>query len=397
MATTGAGSGAVGRQRDTSAGPDHPVEARRRVSPLELFFDLVFVFAITQVTALISADPTWQGLWRGMLALGAIWWAWGAYGWLTNTIDPDARLGRLVIFTAMGAMLIVALATPDAFGEASVAFAVAYLVVRALHILAYAYGSSDVSVRAAILALAPTSIAAPALLIVAGFLEGGPQIALWVVALAIDYSGPYVRGVAGLTVSPSHFAERYGLIVIIALGESIVAIGAGATGVEFSPGEVAAAVLGLTIVGTLWWTYFDVVALVAERKLQEARGAARARLARDAYSYLHLPMIAGIVLLAVGIKMTIGRVSQPLDVVPAISLCAGVALYLLAQTAFKLRVMGSITLHRLVPAVACVALIPLATKVDAIHAVAAVAAVMLVMAVYEAIRFRDARARLRAA
>jgi low temperature requirement protein LtrA len=367
------------------------------VSPLELFFDLVFVFAITQVTALISADPSWRGMGRGMLALGAIWWAWGAYGWLTNTIDPDARLGRLVVFTAMGAMLIVALTTPEAFGSAGVLFAVAYLVVRTLHIFAYAHGSSDVNVRVAILALAPTSIGAPALLIVAGFLDGGAQIALWLIALTIDYAGPYVRGVAGLTVSPTHFAERYGLIVIIALGESIVAIGAGAAGQQFGVGEVAAAVLGLTIIGSLWWTYFDVVAVVAERRLRDARGAARARLARDAYSYIHLPMIAGIVLLAVGIKLTIGGMDQPLDVVPAVALGGGVSLYLLAHSGFKLRVMGSVSLHRLAAAGACAALILPATAVDAIYAVAAVAAVMVILAGYESVRFREARARLRAA
>jgi low temperature requirement protein LtrA len=331
-----------------------------------------------------------------MLALGAIWWVWGAYGWLANTIDPDARLGRLVVFTAMAAMLIVALATPDAFGSTGVLFGVAYLAVRVLHILAYAYGSADVNVRDAVLALAPTAISAPALLVVAAFLDGAAQIALWCLALAIDYSGPYLRGVAGLTVSPSHFAERYGLIVIIALGESIVAIGAGTTNLVFGAGEVVAAVLGLTIAGALWWAYFDIVALAAERKLREARGAARARLARDAYSYLHLPMIAGIVLLAVGIKVTLAHVSLPLGAVPAVALCGGVALFLLAHGGFKLRTMGSITLHRLVAAVACAGLIPFALSADALYAVAAVAAVMVVLISFEMIRFRDVRARIRA-
>jgi low temperature requirement protein LtrA len=186
------------------------------------------------------------------------------------------------------------------------------------------------------------------------------------------------------------------LIVIIALGESIVAIGAGTTNLVFGAGEVVAAVLGLTIAGALWWAYFDIVALAAERKLREARGAARARLARDAYSYLHLPMIAGIVLLAVGIKVTLAHVSLPLGAVPAVALCGGVALFLLAHGGFKLRTMGSITLHRLVAAVACAGLIPFALSADALYAVAAVAAVMVVLISFEMIRFRDVRARIRA-
>src|SRR5918996_2262069 len=251
---------------------DGRLEPEHRVRPLELFFDLVFVFAITQVTGLMSSDPTWEGLGRGLLVLAAIWWAWASYSWLTNTIDPDLPVGRLSVLAAMAAMLIVALAVPEAFGSDALLFAGAYLLVRALHIVVYASAADEVSVRATMRALAPTSIAAPALLVGAGFLDGAEQAAVWCLALAIDYSGPYVRGVAGLTVSPAHFAERYGLIVIIALGESIVAIGVGAAGLELGAGVILAAVLGMVLAAGLWWAYFDYVARAAERRLIRAQG-----------------------------------------------------------------------------------------------------------------------------
>jgi low temperature requirement protein LtrA len=329
--------------------------------------------------------------------LVAVWWAWGSYSWLTNEIASDEDEARLALFAAMGSMLIVALAVPGAFGDDGVLFGVAYFVVRALHILVFAYASPDVSVTLAVRRLALTAIPAPALLILAGALDGVAQALVWCLALAIDLAGPMVFGVAGYLVSPGHFAERYGLIVIIALGESIVAIGVGAAGIPLDAGVIAAALAGVVIAAALWWAYFDVVAPVAERKLREARGDARARLARDSYSYLHLPMIAGIVLLALGVKKTIGGVDEPLETVPAIALCGGVALYLLAHIGFRLRNVGSLNRPRLVAALACLALIPLALEVDALAAVASIAAICAALVVYEAVRFREARARVRAA
>jgi low temperature requirement protein LtrA len=396
MATPRVSNGLRGDRREVAHAGGR-AESPRRVSALELFFDLVFVFAITQVTGLMSADASWGGVARGLLVLGAIWWAWGAYSWLTNTIDPDSWIGRLAVFAAMTAMLVVALAIPEVFGSDAVLFACAYIIVRVLHILVYAEGSADVSVQAAIRALAPTSISAPALLIAAGFLDGAWQLALWCVALAIDYSGPYLRGVAGLSVAASHFAERYGLILIIALGESIVAIGVGAAGLELGVGEVAAATAGLVLAGGLWWVYFDATAGLAERKLHEAAGAGRARLARDAYSYLHLPMIAGIVLIALAIKKTLARVDDPLETVSAVALCGGAAVYLLAQSGFRLRVLRALSLERLGAALASLALIPFAASAPALVGLATVAGLLATLVAYETIRFRDERSRLRAA
>jgi low temperature requirement protein LtrA len=372
-------------------------EPEQPVTPLELFFDLVFVFALTQVTGFMSDDPTWAGIGRGLLILAALWWAWGAYAWLTNEIDPDEGSARLAMFGAMAAMFVAALAVPHAFDTDAVVFGLAYFAVRAMHIVLFAEATPNVDVRQAALRLARTAIPAPALLVVAGFLDGWAEIALWLVALGIDYAGPYVFGVRGFSVSAEHFAERYGLIVIIALGESIVAIGIGAAGLELTPTVVLAAVLGLVLACALWWAYFDIVALLVRRRLVEARGHERARLARDTFSYLHLPMFAGIVLVALGAKKVLGHVDEPLETVPAVALCAGVALYLLSHDAMRYRSVRSVNPRRLLAATVAVALIPVATRVDGVVALALVAGVCVALIAYETVRFREARARLRTA
>jgi low temperature requirement protein LtrA len=368
-----------------------------RVTPLELFFDLVFVFAFTQVTALMSNNPTWSGLGQGMLVLATIWWTWSAYGWLTNTIDPEEGIARLAMFVAMAAMLIVALATPEAFGDNGVLFACAFFVVRTLHIILYAYGSPTVDVRQAVKGLIPGVSLACGLLVVAGTQDGAIQAGLWIAALLFDYTAPLLGGFGGWTLSPGHFAERFGLIVIIALGESIVAIGAGLEGVALDAEVIVAATLGLMTAAALWWAYFDVVAPVAERRLRHAEGEEQILLARDAYSYIHLLMIAGIVLLALGVKKALGGVDEPLGDAPAVALCAGVALYLLGNIAFRLRNLGTLNAQRLVAALVFVALIPLATNADALIALVAVSGVLTTLVAYEAVRFREARARVRAA
>jgi low temperature requirement protein LtrA len=372
-------------------------EAGHPVKPLELFFDLVFVFALTQVTGFMSDDPTWAGVGRGLLILAALWWAWGAYAWLTNEIDPDEGSARLAMFGAMAAMFVAALAVPHAFDTDAVLFGFAYFAVRLMHIVLFAEATPNVDVRQAAFRLARTAIPGPALLVVAGFLDGWAEIALWLAALGIDYAGPYVFGVRGFSVSAEHFAERYGLIVIIALGESIVAIGIGAAGLELGPTLVLAAVLGLALACALWWAYFDIVALLVRRRLVEARGHERARLARDTFSYLHLPMFAGIVLVALGAKKVLGHVDDPLETVPAVALCAGVALYLLSHDAMRYRSVRSVNPRRCLAAAVSLALLPAATRVDGVVALALVAAVCVTFVAYEALRFRDARARLRTA
>ena len=202
-----------------------------RVTPLELFFDLVFVLAITQCTALMSHDPSWSGLAQGLLVLGMLWWAWVGYAWLTSVVDPEEGAVRLVIFGAMAALLIVALCVPQAFGELGLVFALAYGLVRVAQIGLFILASpDDDALRHSVLGLAISTAVAVTLLIAASMFDGTAQGALWALALFLDLAGPYVIPPAGWRLMPDHFAERHGLIVIIALGESIVAIGVGASG-----------------------------------------------------------------------------------------------------------------------------------------------------------------------
>jgi low temperature requirement protein LtrA len=373
-----------------------PPDTEQRVTPLELFFDLVFVFAITQVTALLAADPTWGGLLRGLLLLGALWWAWAAYAWLTNTLNPEEGAVRIAMFAAMAAMLIAALAVPEAFDEHGVIFGVAYFVVRAMHLALYALaGRGDRDLLSAVLRFTPTSMISAVLIITAGFLDDGPRIALWVIGLAIDFGGPLWGRGAGWRLSPGHFAERHGLIIIIALGESIVAIGVGAGAIELTMGVIAAALLAIVVVAAVWWTYFDWVAIVAEQQLRQRTGTRQNTLARDLYSYLHFPMVAGIVLFALSLKKTLDDFDRHLDAVPATALCGGLALYLVAHVLFRYRLSRTIGRGRPIAALALLALWPVAGEIPALVGLASVAAVFVALIAYEAIRYREPRYQIR--
>jgi low temperature requirement protein LtrA len=372
-------------------------DREQRVTPLELLFDVVFVFAITQVTGLMSADPTWHGLGRGMLVLAALWWAWAAYAWLTNTLEPEEIAVRVAMLAAMAAMLLVALAVPHAFGSDGVLFGVSYLIVRLLHLVLFGIaGKGTPDLLGAVLRIVPTSTAGPLLIVAAGFLDGPAQAGLWVAALAVDYLGALIGGGAGWRVSPAHFAERHGLIVIIALGESVVAIGVGAARVPLDAGVVVAAVLGIAVVAALWWAYFDVFAVRAQGRLAAMRGVAQARMARDYYSYLHLPLIAGVVLFALGLKKTIGQVGDPLATVPAVALCGGLGLYFLTHVGFRLRLARSLGRGRPIAAVLLIALTPAAIELPALAALALVAAVGAGLTVYDVVHYYEQRAEIRA-
>jgi low temperature requirement protein LtrA len=375
---------------------EHERDDEHQVSPLELFFDLAFVFAITQVTRLLSNDPTWSGVFRGMLVLAALWWAWSVYAWLTSAIDVDEGGVRLVMLTSMGAMLIVALAVPGAFGGDAVLFGVAYLVVRLLHLVLSAnIGRDDPDRRGALLRFAPTATIGASLILLAGFLEGDARIAVWVVALAVDYLGPVVIGVGrGWRVAPEHFAERHGLIILIALGESIIAIGLGA-GLDLDTEVIVGAVLGIVVVSALWWLYFDVAAIFARRRLLQTTGLELARFALRSYSYLHLPMIAGIVLFALGLKTTLDHPGDTLDTVPAVGLCGGAGLYLLAEVAFLFRTTGRVFRRRTIGTIALFALIPAALAIPALAALAVVSAVCSLVVAYEVLRHREHRVQVR--
>ena len=344
---------------------------KESVTPLELFFDLVFVLALTQCTQLMADEPTWSGLAKAMLVLAVLWWSWSGYAWLTSLVDPEEGVVRIAMFGAMAAFLVAALCVPEAFGDSALIFALAYAGVRIAHIVLFVIGSrDDPNLRASVIALAISTAIGVGLLVAASFTDGTLSGVLWGVAILLDYGGPYFFGVEGWRMVPSHFAERFGLIVIIALGESIVAIGVGVES-EVDAGIVVAAVLGVIVAGALWWLYFDVVALVAERRLsQAAPGRERNSIGRDSYGYLHFPMVAGIVLLALGLKKTLGHVEDPLKLVPAVALLGGTAMYLVAHVAFRLRNVHRFSAQRLLCALVLVALIPVATELAALATLA---------------------------
>src|SRR5918998_1918288 len=368
-----------------------------RVTPLELFFDLVFVFALTQVTGFLAHHLTWLGMLQAAALLTVLWSSWASYSWLTNAVSAEEVIpARLVIFCAMAAMFVVSLAVPGAFGHYGVLFGSAYFVVQLLHQLLYALATGrDPEQHRAVLRLAPGLLVGPALLIVAGFLDGFAQGTLWAVALAVSYGVAFVRSVSGFTVHAAHFAERHGLVVIIALGESIVAVGVGTSGVGLGTSVLVAAVLGIVLAAALWWAYFDLARLSAERRLSAAQGEERVRLARDSYSYLHLPMVAGIIFAALGIEQTLAHVEDPLGTIPAVALCGGVALYLLRHNAFRLRDEGSVSVPRLVVTILCLGLIGVAVSAPSLVSLAILALVLCGLAAFETATSREFRRELR--
>jgi low temperature requirement protein LtrA len=369
-------------------------ESEHPVTPLELFFDLVFVFALTQVTGFMSDDPTWEGIGRGMLILAALWWAWGAYAWLTNEIDPNEGSARVAMFGSMAAMFVAALAVPHAFDTDAVLFGLAYFAVRVLHIVLFAEATPHVGVRQATFRLARTAIPGPALLIVAGFVDGWAEIALWLAALTIDYSGPYVFGVRGFVVSAGHFAERYALIVIIALGESIVAIGLAAVDLERDEVFVLAVAVSFAGAAAAWWAYFDFVQLASERRLRAAPEEKRGPLARDVYTFFHYPLVLGIVFLAVAAKKTLDGPTEPLSEGGRAALGLGLSLFVLGFVLARLRVIRRIAWERIGAAGVVVVAVLVLDDADAVVLLALSVLALVAALAVEAFRLREVRAQL---
>jgi low temperature requirement protein LtrA len=383
-------------QAERAAELERAVETKQEVTALELFFDLVFVFAITQVTRFLSQDPTWTRLVEAAAILMVLWFSWSAYVWLQNRAATDEGAIRLVLLAAMGPVLVASLAVPNAFGKDALLFGVAFFLVRALHLVAFmVVARDDPALRGVVLRLSRTMLPASALLVVAGAVPGTGRALCWIAALAIDYGGLFLGGTADWEVTPSHLAERHRLIVIIALGESIVALGAGASSLALGADVITGALLGIAVAAALWWAYFDVVAKVAERRLRAAPPDEQARIARDSYTYLHLPMVAGIVIFAFGVKTTLAHVHAHLHSVPAAALCGGVALYLLALSAFKRRNIGSFNYPRLVAAAVLAALAPVATTLPALVSLTLVTATACALIAYEVVRYAEARDRIR--
>jgi low temperature requirement protein LtrA len=371
-------------------------EEERRTSYLELFFDLVFVFAFTQVTALILEDTSPQGFARAALVLAMVWWAWSAYAWMTNAIDVENAVTRLIVFAAMVAGFFMALAVPDAFQDEAAWFAVAYFVVRILNSALYAWGVRDnPDVLRAVARLSPWFLVAAFVALVGGFVDPDYRAWVWLASLAIDIVGTLTVARLEWHVSPSHFAERFALIVIIALGESIVAIGIGTSELTRDATYAVSVVVAFAGVAALWWAYFDFTAIAAERSLRRASAQARGPLARDIFTYFHYPVVLGIIFYAVAAKKTLEHPLDPLSEAGRWALGLGVALFFIGFALMRFRVIRRVAWERLGAAALALGLAVALDGPDAVVTLGVVVGVVLVSVAVEAARLHDVRATLR--
>jgi low temperature requirement protein LtrA len=383
----------------------------QRVTTLELFFDLVFVFALTQITTQIVHDLTSHGLLRGILLTGLLWWSWVAFAWLSNLVKADEGSIRLALLAAMAAMFVIALAIPEAFHDmpgglpGPVVIACAYFVLRLTHlVLFWLISDGDQVLRHTLTRFALAMVGATAALLVASQLHGAIQTSLWGLALLIDYGGTAVIDARGWRLrSAAHFAERHGLIVIIALGESIVSIGVGVTHLPISAPILIASMLGLAVSAALWWIYFDSTALYGEQALANEPAQTRPTLARDAYTFLHFPLLMGVLLLSLGLKKVLEYVgdtehhhlADPLQGIGLITLYSGVVLYLLGQVGFMWRTTHDLSSSHLVTAAVAAVAVPLVWEVPALGQLGILAALLVALIVFESIWYADHRDELR--
>jgi len=311
-----------------SAGSTEP-----RVSTLELFFDLVFVFTITQLTSFLLREPTLAGLVQMVLLFGNVWWMYGGYAWLTNAVPPRELAVRLLLLVGMGGFLLIALSIPTAFGSGGVAFGVGYMVVTLVHTGLFLRAQQNV--QSAIARLGPFNLITAAVLLVAGFTPGGVRIGLFLIGGIIHWITPYLIHQSAFTIRAGHFVERHGLILLIALGESVVAVGIGLGAIDLPVGRIVAALLGLALTAALWWLYFSGDDDRAEAALDAARGEDKPWLALNAFGYAFVPILGGVVLVAAGLKLAVVRYNEPSTIAAAVFLAAGVAIYLGGLALFR--------------------------------------------------------------
>ena len=359
----------------------------QRVSTLELFFDLVFVFTVTQLTAVLSHDLSWASLGQVMVMLGLIWWMYAGYAWLTNSISTRGLRQRAILLGGMAGYLILALAVPGAFHGSGLAFGVGYFIVTAVHASLFIWTASAQSSRA-FLGIAPYNLFNATLVIIGGALGGTAQVVLWTVAAVLEWSTPWVgnrESQSNFEIAPGHFVERHGLVVIVAIGESVVAAGIGAAGLAVDAELMLAVVLGLLLSAGLWWAYFGADDdEQAERALTDAPAARQPWIALEGFGIAHYFLLLGVVLAAAGVEKAIAHAYDPLATAEALVLGGGVALFLAADVGFR-RVLGlGRSLHRAVAALLALATVPLGSEVAAVAQLAALVVVLAVALAGEA-------------
>jgi low temperature requirement protein LtrA len=369
-------------------------EGEKRTGYLELFFDLVFVFAFTQVATMVAEDTSAAGFARAALVFALVWWAWAAFTWLTNAIDVDSPWTRLAVFAAMLAAFFVALAVPDAYADEGAWFGVAYFLLRVIHVVLYVWGvRQNLAQRTAVMRLAPWFLVAPTVALAGGLVDDPWRTSLWTASLAIDVLGTLFA--RGFHVSAAHFAERYALIVIIALGESIVAIGVGALALERDALFALAVAVSFSGAAAAWWAYFDISQVAAARVLRTASEETRGRLARDMYTFFHYPHVLGIIFLAVAAKKTLDAPGEPLSDGGRAALALGISLFLLGFALSRYRIIRRIAWERIGAALAVVVAVLLLEDADALALLALTVLALVGALAAEAFRLRGVRARLR--
>lgn len=378
-----------------------------RVTPFELFFDLVFVFAFTQVTEYMAHEHSAVGVLQALVILSVLWWSWTSYSWLGNQTFVDEGPVRLGMAVAMAAMFVVALVIPEAFHDLEggldgpVVFVAAYAVVRLVHLGLYLLAAAEDPGlrRQVIVSCVPLAIGVS--LLGLGILVGGDlQLPIWAAAMVLDLGLTYLYARNGnwRLHSAAHWSERYGLIVILALGESIVAIGVGASALPISTPLLAGALLAVALSVLLWWLYFDVLAIASEHELAHQRDHSRARLAVEGFTFLHLPLIAGVVVSALGVEEVIAHADdvEPFGGFGSAALLGGTALYLIAHALFWRRTGGTWKWWRLITGAVLLGLIPAGALLPPLGALGLVVLVTAVPVTVETFRYRDHRASVRA-
>jgi low temperature requirement protein LtrA len=393
------------QRRGRVLGGVRPTGEDHRVTTFELFFDLVYVFAATQVTGYMAREHTAHGVLQGLLLLALLWWTWSAYAWLGNQARADEGVVRAGMAVAMAAIFVVDLTIPEAWQDAPggldgpLVLVGAYLLVRGVHLSLYAVAATGDRELRHQLAITWGPLLASAALLVPGVLVGGwTQTLLFAGALLVDWVGVWLTSRQGnwRLYSPAHWTERHGGFIILALGESVVAIGVGAAHQPISTPLLVAAILGVATAVGLWWLYFDAASLAAEHRLVQARGLARVRLAVAAYTYGHFPIVAGIVVAALGMEGVLAHAdeAEPLGGFAAAALFGGVALYLAGSLVFTRRMHGVLGLARLVAIGVFLAVLPAAVVLPPLAGLAGLVLILAALIVVETTRYGQTRGSL---
>ncbi|MEV0431564.1 low temperature requirement protein A [Micromonospora sp. NPDC050495] len=357
----------------------HPTAGH--VTPVELFFDLVFVFTVTQLTGALEDHLTWAGLGRTVVLLGLLWYPYTSYAWLTNQVPPHTLATKLPLFAGMAGFLLTSVAIPAAFLQAGLLFALGYLVLTSVHLVLFSHSEA----HAAAVRLAPYNIGAALLVVLAAFITGAAAYALFTAAALIQAALPYltprlswIRAAGTYRIAATHFVERHGLLVIVGLGESVVAIGASVDPYQREPGTAIAIVMSLALPAALWWTYFTDTQ-DAVTALDTADPDTSTRLAARTYVLPHYLLLLGIILTATGIHATVAHPGAPADTRAAVALAGGTTLYLAGLTAVRLALRLDPPRSRPIGAVAVLATVPLGVAVSTGAQLAAVIIILTVM------------------